>query len=133
MDLCIGFRYSICIRPETGYCCVKYTLCTDDNSWTIDHNQATVANQDTEVDTECTEDYLGISGFETGFWLLFASLCYASFLGISGSCSLGTSADLHSRICGAKFGLFSGSKIAMESLCGKQMDSGENVLIFQKI
>lgn len=25
----IYFRYSICIRPEFGYCCIKYQVCQD--------------------------------------------------------------------------------------------------------
>ncbi len=55
-------EYSICIRPEEGYCCVQYTPCTDERSWTIDLNNAAVANLATETNTLCTEDYVGISG-----------------------------------------------------------------------
>ncbi len=62
IKLILGIRYSICIRAESGYCCVEYTPCTDDNSWSIDKNDAALANQASITGTECTEDFVGISG-----------------------------------------------------------------------
>ena len=50
--------YDICIRPEAGYCCVEYSLCSDDSSWNLFNGHATGALQD----DLCTEDFVGIDG-----------------------------------------------------------------------
>ncbi len=53
------YRQTVCIRPNAGNCCIKYSPCTDTNSFTIDQN----ANPGTAMlDAACSEDYLGISG-----------------------------------------------------------------------
>ena len=53
------FSYNICIRQEDGYCCVRYSLCGDSQSFSIDNTAATVA---AEAGTQCSEDWVGISG-----------------------------------------------------------------------
>jgi len=55
--------YAVCIRREAGYCCVQYQVCADPNSFTID---SLVANVMAKVDTDCTEDYIGIETSTTG-------------------------------------------------------------------
>lgn len=42
----------ICIRAEAGMCCIKYSLCGDTNSFTIDNTAAAV------VGTSCVNDYV---------------------------------------------------------------------------
>jgi len=51
-------NYAICIRPEAGYCCVEYQQCSDANSFSLSHVDATKAKQD----ETCTEDYAQIDG-----------------------------------------------------------------------
>ena len=49
--------YAICIRQEAGYCCIEYSLCSDDASWSISNSGAGALQDD-----QCTEDYVGIDG-----------------------------------------------------------------------
>jgi len=50
-------NYAICIRQEAGYCCIEYSLCSDDASWSIANSGAGALQDDM-----CTEDYVGIDG-----------------------------------------------------------------------
>lgn len=55
------WRYSICVRQESGYCCNEYSPCPDmDNSFSINNNDRrfNIALQD----SECTRDYVLIEG-----------------------------------------------------------------------
>jgi hypothetical protein len=54
------FSYNICVRPEAGYCCIQYSLCTDANSFTIDSASTVLLESDTA--TACTNDYIEIDG-----------------------------------------------------------------------
>ena len=57
-----SLRYSHCIRPEAGFCCVQYTLCADTLSMSItDPDPATPLSM---TDSECSLDYVGIVGKE---------------------------------------------------------------------
>jgi len=51
-------NYAICVRQEAGYCCIEYSLCSDDSSWSLANSDVDGALQD-EL---CTEDYVGIDG-----------------------------------------------------------------------
>ena len=53
-----SYSYGVCIRQEEGYCCVRYTPCSDSNSYSLDNLHATQAMQD----QLCTEDWVGIAG-----------------------------------------------------------------------
>jgi len=50
-------KYDVCIRQEAGYCCIEYSLCSDDNSWSWANSGAGALQ-----DEMCTEDYVGIDG-----------------------------------------------------------------------
>merc|ERR1719272_1502012 len=50
-------NYDVCIRQEAGYCCIEYSLCSDDWSWSISNSGAGALQ-----DEMCTEDYVGIDG-----------------------------------------------------------------------
>jgi len=50
-------NYAVCIRQAAGHCCIEYSLCSDDSSWSIS-NGAVGALQD----EMCVEDYVGIDG-----------------------------------------------------------------------
>merc|ERR1711981_464564 len=50
-------RYSVCIRQEAGFCCNKYSVCTDANSFTL-----WLGGMGAAVDAGCTADYLLIEG-----------------------------------------------------------------------
>ena len=50
--------YSICVRQQEGYCCIEYAPCSDDNSYSLSHIDATKAKQD----ETCVTDYVGIDG-----------------------------------------------------------------------
>ena len=60
---CIFPSYSICLRQELGFCCVNYAVCNDDgitDPFSLDTDQtAPVASK---IDSDCTKDYIGISG-----------------------------------------------------------------------
>ena len=71
--------YSICVRPEMGYCCVQYSVCSDTNSWTTFKDTTITAGA---LDTSCSLDYVGIPG-------------------ASGHCNAGYGNVLHSKFCGA--------------------------------
>ncbi|TRY80448.1 hypothetical protein TCAL_08829, partial [Tigriopus californicus] len=46
-------RYSICIRQESGMCCIQYSECEDANSFTLDQKN----DNKGFVDNMCTKDY----------------------------------------------------------------------------
>ena len=48
----------MCIRQESGFCCVQYQVCTDTNSFSIDSTIAAAGNS--QVDSLCTLDYVTI-------------------------------------------------------------------------
>ena len=77
-------EYNICIRPQAGYCCVEYSLCSDTNSWTLDAD-ADIANT-ADLDSQCNaDDHLRIQGF-------------------SAECDPGNSnIALHTKLCGTVF------------------------------
>ena len=52
------FRQNICIRQEAGFCCIQYSPCSDTNSWAFDNK----INGETKIGTNCSEDYVEISG-----------------------------------------------------------------------
>ena len=78
------FRYTICVRQESGYCCIEYSICSDTNSWTLDTD--TGIDNTADLDTQCNaDDHLKIQG-------------------ISDSCVPGAgNVAYHSKICGTKF------------------------------
>ena len=51
--------YAICIRQEAGYCCIEYSLCSDDNSWSLFNTAIAIGARQDDL---CTGDYLGIDG-----------------------------------------------------------------------
>ncbi len=66
-------RYSICIRPAEGYCCVLYQVCSDPSSYTLSAEDTAEA----KIGTNCATDWLEIAGIhrnknsERGFDLIF--------------------------------------------------------------
>jgi len=74
----VNQQYSVCIRQEAGFCCNKYSVCTDDNSYTLFINDPAAA----VVDSGCTNDFLLIEGA--------SEIC--------------NSAETYSRFCGGAFG-----------------------------
>jgi len=55
--------YAVCIRRESGYCCVQYQVCSDADSFNID---SVTANKVAKVDTDCTLDYITIETSTSG-------------------------------------------------------------------
>ena len=92
----IAFKYSynICIRQEEGYCCIRYTLCGDDRSWSLDNKDAAKS----EVGTQCSFDYLDISG---------ASL----------TCTTASGTPAVERICGGILATVPDMTVNAESFC----------------
>merc|ERR1712165_506101 len=72
-------RYSICIRQEAGFCCNKYSVCSDANSFTLFIDAIGALS-----DSSCTEDFLLIEG-------------------VSEICN---SAETYNRFCGSNFASF---------------------------
>ena len=52
------FSYNICIRKESGYCCVQYYPCSDTGSWSI----SAPSPAGTDTGTLCSLDYIIING-----------------------------------------------------------------------
>ena len=52
----------MCIRREAGFCCVKYGLCTDADSFSLESVKDMVAMQVGNDDELCLTDYLRIEG-----------------------------------------------------------------------
>jgi len=58
-------NYNVCIRPEAGFCCVQYQVCSDPGSFTIAAGATEVADPlvfKALQDTSCTSDYIDIAG-----------------------------------------------------------------------
>ena len=53
-----SLNYNICIRKEKGFCCIKYDVCPDENSFSF---HATGGNM-ALVEENCRTDYLTIEG-----------------------------------------------------------------------
>eukprot|EP00095_Tigriopus_kingsejongensis_P004175 maker-scaffold47_size466558-snap-gene-0.16 protein:Tk04175 transcript:maker-scaffold47_size466558-snap-gene-0.16-mRNA-1 annotation:"PREDICTED: uncharacterized protein LOC658432" len=51
--------YSICIRQESGFCCIEYTPCLDIGSFSIDTSEMLLMAM---IDSACSVDYIGIEG-----------------------------------------------------------------------
>jgi len=84
---------NICIRQESGYCCITYNVCSDTNSWAFDNIAATSL-----VNTECTTDFIEITG-------------------ITYTCE---TQELNTRLCGSVFQIVKGATVAngnAHSLC----------------
>merc|ERR1712018_1019228 len=69
-------RYSVCIRQEAGFCCNKYSVCSDANSFTLFIDAIGALS-----DSSCTEDFLLIEGA--------SEIC--------------NSAETYNRFCGSNF------------------------------
>ncbi len=54
------FSYQVCVRMESGYCCVEYQPCSDPNSYTIDAKGA--IDNAANTDSTCDTDWLAIAG-----------------------------------------------------------------------
>ena len=57
--------YNVCIRPEAGFCCVQYQVCSDPGSFTIAAGATEIADPlvfKAAQDTSCTSDYIDIAG-----------------------------------------------------------------------
>ena len=94
----IYFSQNICIRQESGYCCVRYNLCSDTYSFAVMHGFPAPTTS-AASGSMCTGDYVSISG-------------------VSGNCE-GSNVPLSNKICGYQFGLGYGLTIAALSVCGK--------------
>ena len=94
----IYFSQNICIRQESGYCCVRYNLCADTYSFAVATGPPGTASS-TQSGSLCTTDYVSISG-------------------VSGNCE-GSNVPLSNKICGYVFGLGYSQTNAALSVCGK--------------
>ena len=94
----IYFSQNVCIRQESGYCCVRYNLCADTYSFAVATGPPGTASS-TQSGSLCTTDYVSISG-------------------VSGNCE-GSNVPVTNRICGYVFGLGYSQTNAALSVCGK--------------
>ena len=61
INISIYFSQNICIRQESGYCCVRYNLCADTYSFAVMHGFPAPTTSSASG-TMCTGDYVSISG-----------------------------------------------------------------------
>ncbi|XP_059097260.1 uncharacterized protein LOC131891648 [Tigriopus californicus] len=83
-------QYSICIRQESGMCCIQYSECEDANSFTLDQKN----DNKGFVDNMCTKDYVGIEG------------------GASALCGGSTNVATRTRFCGTVLNVVDESKMS---------------------
>ena len=59
------FSYNVCIRPEAGFCCVQYQVCSDPGSFSLELNKAPAdptMPDPGKQDADCKLDYIEIAG-----------------------------------------------------------------------
>ena len=108
---------NICIRQEAGFCCIQYSLCSDSYSWAIDNK----VDADTKIGTNCSQDYIEISGKSIWSCAYQASFIYHSFwywTGVAGQCGNDNTFFLD-KLCGETFGFVDTNEIAAQFVCGK--------------
>jgi len=54
--------YNICVRREAGFCCVRYGLCNEDNSFSLESLKDMAADQKSNEDELCLADFIRIEG-----------------------------------------------------------------------
>ena len=57
--------YNVCIRPEAGFCCVQYQVCSDPGSFSLELNKAPAdptMPDPGKQDADCKLDYIEIAG-----------------------------------------------------------------------
>ena len=52
----------MCIRPEAGFCCVQYMVCSDPDSFSLNSMAAAGTPDAAAQDSSCTLDYIDIPG-----------------------------------------------------------------------
>ncbi len=71
-------RYSVCIRPEVGMCCIKYQVCSDhlDSGFSLSSGDLGITKA--MLDDQCTLDYVQIPGKTMSYVFLdkFFSYCH---------------------------------------------------------
>ena len=70
--------YNVCIRPEAGFCCVQYQVCSDPGSFTIAAGATEIADPlvfKAAQDTSCTSDYIDIAGKLQSTLLVLIDFC----------------------------------------------------------
>lgn len=93
--------YSVCMRQEAGYCCIKYTVCDEDatdqkNSFSLfpDISATYTALTSHAIDvSSCTQDYITIEGGKS-------------------TCTSGPAAFTQSKFCGSRFQVIGSQAIA---------------------
>ena len=64
--LCLSFlSYNVCIRPEDGFCCIQYQVCSDAGSFSLSSgaiDPAIAADLVSKAEADCTNDYISIPG-----------------------------------------------------------------------
>lgn len=113
------FPYSICVRPEAGHCCIKYSPTTDTNAFTLGITSAVMTG------TNCPEDY--ISKYRSLFYNIGMPKIFCILLGIDGvshECTLSVAPTLGNKFCGLFAAVPSyGGTAAVPYVCGKQRDN----------
>jgi len=84
-------QYSYCIRPALGMCCVRYSVCSDDNSFSL-HAAEVVATEKAMLDGDCHDDTPGGSRKD-----------YITIIGATTTCTRGAVQPVFSRFCGQRF------------------------------
>ena len=57
--------YNVCIRPEDGFCCIQYQVCSDAGSFSLSSgaiDPAIAADLVSKAEADCTNDYISIPG-----------------------------------------------------------------------
>ena len=65
--------YNVCIRPEDGFCCIQYQVCSDTGSFSLSSIQKPdAADAKALAESSCTSDYIDIPG---NYQLQISSMC----------------------------------------------------------
>jgi len=107
-------QYSICIRPEAGYCCIEFQLCDDTDSWKFHSAGGKFLRIQQFLFSINTTVFLATT-------VMVGTLCTADFVSITGAAQTCDSPDLTNRLCGQTFSAAATSTLAAPSVCCKSI------------
>eukprot|EP00094_Tigriopus_californicus_P006308 TCALIF_06073-PA protein Name:"Protein of unknown function" AED:0.17 eAED:0.17 QI:0/0.42/0.37/0.75/0.57/0.62/8/21/237 len=89
-------NYNICIRQEAGHCCIKYSVCEDEElAFSLD-----TVDEEAKTDIDCTQDYLQIQSKCSGpICQSFPQVSLNKFCGLTFSATADTNVEENGIVC----------------------------------
>ncbi|XP_059087652.1 uncharacterized protein LOC131884036 [Tigriopus californicus] len=87
-------NYNICIRQEAGHCCIKYSVCEDEElAFSLD-----TVDEEAKTDIDCTQDYLQIQS-NGPICQSFPQVSLNKFCGLTFSATADTNVEENGIVC----------------------------------